>query len=773
MKADVIGEGCSPTSGGKDGVASSPEKPCSHAVLLVNVGTPDGPDPASVRRYLTEFLGDPFVIQLPWFMRWFQPRLARLIAHRRAPHSAEKYQSIWTPQGSPLRVIMEEQAAKLGKQLPPNWQVFMGMRYGRPSITEAIDAIVARGIEELVVVPLYPQFSQTTTGTVIHELYSALKRRGVHVNVNARTSWYNDGGYTNAQARLIADYAAKHGLSPQTTILLYSAHGLPITYIERGDPYADQVRHSIELVTERLGWPKDRTRVAYQSRMGPKAWLKPDTEVMLTQLAQEGEKSVLVCPVSFAVDCLETLEEIDLRYRKHFEALGGRLYRCPALNADNNFIAAMKNLVVRGPRPVVSWAGHSLLKLHSTTAPPSASSSSLPGLFMVGVSLESRLGLGCGPRLVFSDTEELRCAKRSHEEVQAFLTQMHTEGVVPEAMIWNTCHRFEFYGWLKDDEANHVCTIARIRRELLGDLDGRLRVNVLFGADAWRHMMRTVIGLNSGLPGDRDIVEQFQNAYQLAERAGMAGPRLQALVAEACAVAESSRSETTWGRESPGYCYAAIARLQRALGGKLANSRHVVIGGSATSRSVLQALFDQFEVHECDATLIYRTHQGGQTKLLRKVIGNGRRLRVDSYKTRGVLNAIADADIVYFGVDRDEPILTAEELTGLRDLVATPLTIMDFNTAGSTKGLDNLPGVNLWDAPRIEVEVAAFADEMCAREHFPGIVREVEDWVEQRAPQSGSMPPDLPCIQNGQVVNPRCSECGRGLPELMGLEQTL
>jgi ferrochelatase len=749
-----------------------PNESYPRAALLVNVGTPEAPDSASVGRYLAEFLSDPFVIQLPWPARWLQPRLARLMARRRAPRSAEKYQSIWTAEGSPMRVIMGQQAAALAKALPPGWKVFTAMRYGRPDIAGVIDEITALGIEELVVVPLYPQFSRTTTGTVIRELYSVLKRRGAHINVTARTSWYNDAGYTNAQARLIADFAAEHDLDPQNAVLLYSAHGLPVAYIERGDPYADQVRRSIELVTARLGWPVERTRVAFQSRMGPAAWLKPDTEEALAQLAAEGEKRVLVCPISFVVDCLETLEEIDLRYQRRFGALGGQMYRCGALNANGHFITALKNLVVRGPRAVTSWAEHPLVKPAGRETVQCETRAPLEGLFMVGVSLESRLGPGCGPKLVFSDAGQLSCTKRSHGEVHAFLAGLRADGGVAEAMIWNTCHRFEFYGWLKDGAAERACTIARIRRELLGDVDGRLQVNILFGAQTWRHLMRTVIGLNSGLPGDKDVVAQFQSAYQLAERAGTAGARLRALVGEATALAQSAQAETAWGQESPGYCYAAIARLQRVLDVRLANCRHVVVGGSATSRSVLRALAEHFGVQERNTTLVYRSHQGGQTKLLRKAIGNGRRVRVDSYEAGAVLDAIADADIVYFGIDREQPVLTADVLRGVRDFAVRPLTIVDFNTAGSTAGLETLPGVRCWTAAQLEAEVAVFADELCAREQFPRIVREAEAWVERRAPRATATGLDLPCAKDGPLVNPRCGECGRGLRELLGLEQT-
>jgi ferrochelatase len=741
------------------------------AALLVNVGSPDAPDVPSVRRYLTEFLRDPFVIQLPALLRWCQPWLARFIAHRRAPHSAEKYRSIWTPEGSPLRVIMEQQATELRQLLPCNWKVFTAMRYGHPSIQETVQAIVAEGIEELVVVPLYPQYSRTTTGTVIQELYSVLKASGAHINVTARTTWYDDAGYANAQARLIADYAAEHGLDPQNSILLYSAHGLPVAYVERGDPYDSQLKRSIEIVTERLGWPVNRTRVGYQSRMGPADWLKPDTTEVLTQLATSGEKNVLLCPISFAVDCLETLEEIDIRYKQHYEGLGGRLHRCPALNTSGHFITAMKNLVTHGPRSVTRWTGRSLLAAaEQTISPPRKSEDQLQRLFMVGVSLPGRIGPGGGPRLVYSDADQLRSVKKGSEHVQTLLMQLQTDGHVSEAMVWNTCHRFEFYGWLEEDEIDRACTVARIRRDMLGDETGEVRVNILLGAWAWHHMMRTVIGLNSGLPGDTDIVEQFQNAYRLSERAGTTGPRLKSLVDEAIGLSRSAQAETAWGRESSGYCYAALSRVQHCIDLKLANCRHVVIGGSATSRSVLQALFERFEAHERDTTLVYRSHQGGQTKLLRKAIGNGRRLRVDTYASREIINAIADADVVYFGIDSERPVLTADQLRGLRDFTARPLQIVDFNTAGSTDGVEEIPGVRLWTARQLEAEVEAFADEMCAGDQFSKRVQEAEAWMMERTPPATTPLPDLPCVRDGCAANPRCGQCGRGLSLLAELE---
>jgi glutamyl-tRNA reductase len=337
---------------------------------------------------------------------------------------------------------------------------------------------------------------------------------------------------------------------------------------------------------------------------------------------------------------------------------------------------------------------------------------------------------------------------------------------VREALVWNTCHRFELYGWLDGEESDGGCTVAQIRREMLRGLDTD-EVNVLFGASAWHHLMRTIIGLNSGLPGDKDIVEQFLSAHQTAERCGTAGPRLRALVEEVMHLTEQAGQQTTWGRNTVGYCYAALDRITRVLDRRLANCRHVVIGGSATSRAVLRTLFEHFEVRENDATLVYRAHQGGRTKQLRSAIGNGRRIRTDSYASREVLHAITEADVVYYGIDRDEPVLSGDDLRGMRDFLARPLVIIDFNTLGSTRNASGIPGVTLWTAERIDAEVEAFGEELAQGQRFPDWVQEAETWVQSQSQPDHCAAPGLPCVRTGQTVNPQCATCGRDLGELM------
>lgn len=734
-------------------------------VLLVNVGTPDGPDTAAVRRYLAEFLSDPLVIRLPPAMRWFQGTLGRIIALTRGPKSAHKYQSIWSDRGSPMRAIMEDQAAALAAALPPQWQVFIGMRYGNPSIQTVIRQVVAAGIEELVVVPLYPQFSQTTTGTVSQELYRVLKELGSPLNVATRTTWYDDLAYINAQATLLADIISANKLCPADTHLVFSAHGLPVSYIRRGDPFQRQTQRTVRLVAERLGWPADRMTLAYQSRLGPAEWLKPDSEDVLRQLAEAGEQRVLVCPVSFCVDCLETLEEIDLRYRQTFESAGGQLFLAPSLNTYPPFINALKNLVLKGPQPATQ-SKQDVKPLLATRAAPPPQDSDLGSLVVIGLTLPNSVGAGRGPRLIYTSPDRLQCAKKPHSEVESVLAGVRTAGLAREALIWNTCHRYEFYAWLpkRDDAPSRECAVNDLRRHLLGDEPADLGVNVLFGAQAWHHLMRTVAGLNSGLPGDRDVVDQLRTALDLSDRAGTAGPHAQALVDEAVNMARSVREETTWGRLDPGYCYASLARVFESDNLAPATRTHTVIGGSTTSRSVLDTLFDRYQVPERSVALVYRRHQGGQMKALRRAIRHGRRLRVQSYTEQVVLDAIREADVVYFGIDREQPVLTADQLHGLRDFAAHPLTIIDFNTFGSVAGAAEIPGIRVHTAQDLEQHVAHYAEAMVADAAFRPSVEEAEAWIASRTPHTVDMDLPVPCQDehcNGDV--PQCSECGRRL----------
>jgi len=749
--------------------ASSPFA-LTQGVLLINLGTPDSPAVADVRRYLREFLSDPEVIHLPRGLGLLNRPLGALIAHFRAPKSAEMYCKIWSERGSPLYTITRDQASLLGEALPPGWQVFYAMRYGRPSIMETLAEIAAAGVTELVVVPMYPQFSGSTTGTALRELYEALKRCGHHINVYTRNIWFDDGAYIYSQANLIEEYAERHRLTPGNAHLVFSAHGLPVSYVERGDPYPAHIARTVQLVVEQLGWPADRTSVAYQSRLGPVEWLKPATDEHLKELIDQGERRLLVCPVSFTVDCLETLEEIDVRYRAAIENAGAELYLCPALNTHRPFIAALSGLVLRGPRSIKPRGSVAGADSHSESRP--VQTSDYDSLVMIGVSQAGLLRVGRGPQLVHAAETDLHRIKKPQCAVPDVLRKVCAQGRVREAMVWNTCFRFEFYGFPENGEcsANRECIVQRVRQNLLDvGTEDELAVNVLCGADAWHHLMRTVAGLNSGLPGDRDVVDQLRTAHRLAERSGTAGPVLGRLVSEAVELEDTLRTECEWGRFRPGYCYAALSKIADERGLNFREGQAVVVGGSTTSRSVLATLIHEFDVPSTCLTLVYRGHGGGQVKDLRKAIENGRRLRVQSYGERQAVRVMAGADLLIFGIDRREPVLDADQIRSARDFTRRPLTVIDFNSFGSAKDLDSIPGVTVIDASELNDAVSAFADTMCASERFASALGAAEEWILARIPplRGNSTQPQL-C--HGQATNGTQAERDRSGSVKQGCE---
>lgn len=316
------------------------------AVVLLNLGTPESPEADAVRSYLAEFLSDPEVIHLPHGWGWATPLLANLIAYFRARKSAAHYARIWTDRGSPLLAISLDQARALQSELGPSVWVEAAMRYGHPSLDSVFDRLNADGIRRILVLPMYPQFSRPTTGTALNRTYQLLAQRGLEYQTYVISSWHDYRPYWEAQAAHIQEFTEKQGLSPRDCVLLFSAHSLPVSYIAAGDPYQQEMTASIEGISALLSWPSERIFTAYQSRLGPVEWLGPSTLQVLRDLSSRGEKNVVVCPISFTADCIETLYEIGIEYRHLFEEeLGGQLWLIPSLNTSPVFIQALKSLV--------------------------------------------------------------------------------------------------------------------------------------------------------------------------------------------------------------------------------------------------------------------------------------------------------------------------------------------------------------------------------------------------------------------------------------------
>jgi len=316
------------------------------AVLLVNLGTPDAPTPAALRRYLGEFLADPRVVEIPRAV-WL-PILHGIILRTRPANSARKYASIWTPEGSPLQVWTAKQATLLrgylGERAVPV-PVRHAMRYGNPSVASVLDELKAAGATRILVLPLYPQYSAATTASAFDAIAAWSRRVRRLPELRFVAHYHDDPGYIGALAASVEAHWQRHGRADR---LVLSFHGVPQRTRRLGDPYYDECLVTARLLGERLGLAEDRFVVTFQSRFGKAEWLQPYTEPTLVALAREGLGSVdVICP-GFAADCLETLEEIDQEVRAAFLAAGGREFRyIPCLNDSHPWIAALAALAMR------------------------------------------------------------------------------------------------------------------------------------------------------------------------------------------------------------------------------------------------------------------------------------------------------------------------------------------------------------------------------------------------------------------------------------------
>ncbi len=310
-------------------------------VLLANLGTPDSPAPADVRRYLAEFLSDPRIVERP---RWlWKPVLHGIILRVRPRRAAKAYRRIWTEEGSPLLTIGREQAHRLQARLGPDVPVALGMRYGHPSIASALQELRRKGVRRIVVLPLYPQYSATTTGSTFDAVSAELTGWREVPGLHFVNRYHAHPAYLDALAASIREAWTEQ---PPGERLLFSFHGLPQRYAAAGDPYPAECEATAAAVAERLELPPHRWLLTYQSRFGPEEWLQPYTDETLKRLAAEGVRSVDVVAPGFAADCLETLEEIAMENRDIFREAGGETYRyIPALNARPDHIEMMARIV--------------------------------------------------------------------------------------------------------------------------------------------------------------------------------------------------------------------------------------------------------------------------------------------------------------------------------------------------------------------------------------------------------------------------------------------
>ena len=328
------------------------------AVILANVGTPDKPTVAAVRRYLFQFLNDRRVIDLPWLLQKFLVNV--IIVPFRAPKSTKLYQLLWTEKGSPLLTISNESKKLLQKRLGENYEVFVGMRYQNPSLKMALKTIKEKRFDKIVVLPVFPQYASSTTGTISQLVNTEIARWNVIPEVTIVSQFYDNPGFIKAFAAQIKKYKPEN-----FDHLIFSYHGLPFSQTDRVHPEIKTVNCNCEvempphgkfcykatcyqttrLLAKELGLPPSAYSVAFQSRL-TKNWLKPFSDEEVVRLAKQGAKRILITAPAFIADCLETAVEIGIEYQKLFEKYGGeKIQLVESLNTNDDWIETLYQIV--------------------------------------------------------------------------------------------------------------------------------------------------------------------------------------------------------------------------------------------------------------------------------------------------------------------------------------------------------------------------------------------------------------------------------------------
>lgn len=323
-------------------------------VLLVNLGTPDGTEHAPMRRYLKEFLSDRRVIEWPRAL-WY-PILYGIVLNTRPKRSGAAYRKIWNTERdeSPLRTFTRSQAEKLGEALADKTDVVVdwAMRYGNPSIEGVTRKMIAAGCDRIVMFPLYPQYSATTTATVNDKFFEALAGMRWQPAIRTVPTYHDEPAYIDALAASIENHLASLDFEPEIVIASY--HGIPKDYFDKGDPYHCHCIKTTRLLRQRLGWNEGRLIATFQSRFGPQEWLQPYTDKTIEKLAKDGVKSIAVFNPGFVSDCLETLEEIAVEAGELFHASGGKNFtHIPCLNDSADGMKVIETIV---RRELSGWA---------------------------------------------------------------------------------------------------------------------------------------------------------------------------------------------------------------------------------------------------------------------------------------------------------------------------------------------------------------------------------------------------------------------------------
>jgi ferrochelatase len=326
-----------------------PDTPPTTGVLLVNLGTPQAPTAKALRPYLRQFLSDQRVIEYPRWLWWLILNGIVLIVRPRK--SAKLYQAIWTKDGSPLLAITQSLAAKLQASFGDDLKIVVAMRYGNPSIQAGLEKLRAANAQRILIVPLFPQYTAATTATIFDVVFDELKKWRWVPELRTINSYHDHPLYIKGMADSIRDFWEGNGRSQK---LLYSFHGIPQNYADKGDPYPQFCHQTAQMISAELGLNEDETQICFQSRFGPEEWLQPYTDETLIDWGENGPASVdTICP-GFAVDCLETVEEMGAENKQYFLESGGETYQyIPCLNDSEAQVSLFAALIKQHTR---DWA---------------------------------------------------------------------------------------------------------------------------------------------------------------------------------------------------------------------------------------------------------------------------------------------------------------------------------------------------------------------------------------------------------------------------------
>lgn len=592
------------------------------------------------------------------------------------------------------------QARALQRALPRGWRVMACIAGGEGCVApaEAVRSARELGARRVVVVAMDPWRSAMSLAAD-----DATGTQGAEAEI--RECWGDEASLIDLHARCVRATAGMHGLSPGNSVLVLRLRG--------GCEAREMVDRAASLIASRLGWPGSRLRVEC---------LGEGSAAGEVELENGGEGSAVL------------VHELDLRLlscsgqrlpeSKERRDGVGRIYRS-SMHCPQKILSVLSALVRRGRHPMAdappalySWAGLSGGRELSKR------------LVMVGISVRGALGRGEGPVIRYCSPEDFRALKRPHGEVLSMLAGLRSNShAFSEALVWNTCNRLELYGWLDESvpEASVQGVLADAARALFGE--AALMATVLPGREALQHLLRTAAGLNSTLAGDAEILDQLESAGRMAEHAGTAGVHTAALLSEAAEVVRELRRQTMWGRFAHRYCEIALGCVSRDIQ-EAVKGRCVVVGGSTTAASVLDFLSHQPDSMRENLSLVYRGQRSGTlTRRLQAAIGPGRLVNVESYADSAVMNEIMKADVVFFAGDHREPVLNSEQLADRRDLKARPLTIVDFNTLGSTQGVEQTAGVRLIPAARLDLEIEAFNRKVMVHRNFRMALAEAEHTI--------------------------------------------